>query len=59
MDQVNDYEEERQLQRKPVGTREILEWEIQTGKLYKDCTENFSDEKNKWGDTDLVAPMTR
>ena len=59
LDQVNDYEEERQLQRKPVGTREILEWEIQTGKLYKDCTENFSDEKNKWGDTDLVAPMTR
>jgi len=59
LDQVDDYEEEVQKEEMPKGIRAKLEWESQTGKLYKNHEESFYNSKNKWEDTDVVAPMTR
>ena len=59
LDQVDDYEEEVQKEKKPQGIRDVLQWECATGKLYNDHQENFFDGENKWEDTDLVAPMSK
>ena len=43
LDQVSDYEEEKQRTDKPVSIEEQLQWELSTGKLYKNNEENFYD----------------
>jgi hypothetical protein len=58
LDQADDFEEEVQLERKPRTTREILEWESKTGKLYSENKTSFWDAKNSWSDTDTKSPMS-
>ena len=58
LDQVDDYEEEVQLEKRPTGIREILEWEKNTGKLFAKNEEKFHNGKNKWDDTDTISPMS-
>ena len=43
LDQVTAYEEVVQLERRPSNIKELCQWEISTGKLYKDSMDQFSD----------------
>jgi hypothetical protein len=58
LDQADDYEEEVQMERKPSGNREILEWESRTGKLFGKNKDQFWDNKeNSWQDLDTISPL--
>jgi hypothetical protein len=43
LDQIADFEEEVQRSTRPTGVREILEWEMRTGKIYSQEKNNFYD----------------
>ena len=43
LDQIADFEEEVQKSTRPTGVREILEWEMRTGKIYSQEKNNFYD----------------
>ena len=51
LDQLSDYEREVQMKHKPRNQREILEWELRTGKLWKHHKAEFWDEgDDDWAD---------
>lgn len=43
LDQAADFEEEVQKSTRPTGIREILQWELNTGKIYSQEKNNFHD----------------
>jgi len=57
LDQVADYEEEVQKSVRPSGIRGRLEWELSTGKLYKNNEENFLDGKSSYHDSSTSSPL--
>ena len=59
IDQADDFEEEVQKEFMPRSNRDILEWEMQTGKMFNKNKDQFWDGKNKWADTDIHSPLSK
>ena len=59
IDQADDFEEEVQREAMPRTTREILEWECQTGKFFNKSRDQFWDSKNNWTDQDTQSPIAK
>jgi hypothetical protein len=60
IDQADDFEEEIQREYTPRSKRDILEWEMQTGKLFTQNKDKFWDSNNAaWTDQDTVSPLSK
>lgn len=54
LDQAADFEEEVQKSTRPTGIREILQWELNTGKIYSQEKNNFHDGND---DPGVTSPL--